>query len=205
MNQSLYDAYKQAQGAFETLKKSPDDPAANLAAGRFHLFVKSDAARGLTHLAKAGDDPLAAAAKLELENPQSPDDQEKLADAWYALAAKETDKELAKKLHSWAFAWYQRAQPGLKGLAAAKADKRLQELAAAGVQPAEIDLDLGVFDDPPAGSSPAARLPRNLLDVVDVDKHAVETIWQRRDGDLIARWRERRDCACRSPSRGATR
>jgi hypothetical protein len=176
-------AYKSAQASFDTLKKSPDDRAANLAVGRFYLFAKHDAARGLTHLAKGSDEPLAAAAKLELTNPQSPAEQEKLASAWWDLAAQATDKDEQKNLKSRSFAWYQRVQPELKGLDAAKADKRLQELADAGVQPAEINLDLGVFDDAP---SAARRLPPNLLDLIDVNLHAVRHVWERRGKEVAA-------------------
>lgn len=185
-NDALFAAYKAAQGAFTTLKTSPDDPAANLAAGRFHLLVKNDAARGLTHLAKGNDAALAAAAKLELANPQTPEEQEQLADAWWNLAAKDDDKETQKKLQARSMAWYQRAQPGLKGLAAAKADKRLHELADAGVQPADINLDLGIFDDSPTATPKPRRLPTNLLDLVDVDAHKVNQSWTRDGSDVVS-------------------
>ncbi len=47
--------YAPAQTALKTLAETPDDPQANLTAGRFFCFVKGDWPTGLVYLAKSND------------------------------------------------------------------------------------------------------------------------------------------------------
>ena len=59
----------------ETLKKvaaNPADADANLAAGRWHCFVKGDWEKGLPMLAKGKDADLSAVAKQDLADPKDP-------------------------------------------------------------------------------------------------------------------------------------
>lgn len=184
--------------AFEVLKQTPDDVAANLTAGNYYLLAKGDAPKALPHLAKSGDTPLASAAKLELTDPQNPIEQEKLADLWWDIASKEPAKESQQKFQSRSLAWYQKAKPYLKGLAVAKADLRMKQMTSAGVQPAATQGDLGIFSRPPgerpampdlSGSPPEAKtveLPKNLIHLVDVDKDSLNQKWERVENGIAA-------------------
>ena len=53
--------FEKVKASLEKLKSSPDDPDANLAAGRFYCLTRGDFARGLPMLAKGSDPALKAA------------------------------------------------------------------------------------------------------------------------------------------------
>jgi len=113
--------------AVETLKEKPDDPAANLTAGKFFCLLKGDWDKGLPLLAKGSDEKLRTVAQQDLANPSEAATQMKLADDWFLLAGNEagTKKML---LSSRAYEWYQKALPMLEGLTKAKVEKRVVEL-----------------------------------------------------------------------------
>jgi hypothetical protein len=76
--------------AEETLKRNPEDRAANDLLGRHWCFREADWSRGLPHLAKGGAVGLSAAARQELELREStaernPGDFIRLASRWWAL------------------------------------------------------------------------------------------------------------------------
>ena len=122
-----FDAYRKA---LDKLEESADDPAANLAAGKYLCFVKQDWDKGLAHLAKGSDESLRQIAELEIAAPANPEEQVKLGDLWWALfeQAKGHEKsEYADRCDK----WYGTALPGLKGLTQTKVAKRIEELAAA--------------------------------------------------------------------------
>ncbi|HLF94795.1 MAG TPA: protein kinase, partial [Planctomycetota bacterium] len=99
-------AHRAAQKDLEKLKANPDDPQANLTAGRFLCLAKKDWPRGLEHLLKGSDKTLREAAAREQT---AGTDGAKLAEAaegW--MAAGEAYREHALDL-------YQSAWPGLSG------------------------------------------------------------------------------------------
>lgn len=147
--QQLQEQYSKAAAAFETLKTNPDDADANLAAGLFVTFVKEDLGRGLPMLAKGSNEQLALAAKAEIVGARTSEQEQKLGEAWWQLAEAERVKDLKEHYQARSFAWYQRAKDGLSGLAKVRAEQRLRDLADAGIKPAELVRDLGIFSRPP--------------------------------------------------------
>ena len=115
-------AYAAVTVALGTLERNPTDPAANLAVGRYFCFVKGNWSKGIPMLALGADAKLKSTAVKELKDVKDPAEQTKLGDAWWELAEKE---EAAKQRAGY---WYQKALPGLTGLAKAAVEKRLEEL-----------------------------------------------------------------------------
>ena len=109
------------QPAIEALGKDMLDPAANLAVGRFHCFIKADWKQGLPMLLNGSDEALKRLAEQELAGGIDP---LPLADAWWALA--ETLEVPAKTIiQQHAADWYRMALPKLVGLVQVKAERRI--------------------------------------------------------------------------------
>lgn len=143
--------------SIETLKGTPDDPAANLAVGRYLCLMKGNWKEGLPMLAKGSDPAIKALASSDILAPATSDAQAALGDAWWDLAqAQPGTGKMTVQVH--AAEWYRKALPELKGLAKAKADKRIAEVALA-----------------------TSRVV-NLLDMIDVDRDAMSGQWKRVDG-----------------------
>jgi hypothetical protein len=122
----LKSACDEAQQAVETLKQTPDDSAANLAAGRYYCFCKNDWAKGLPMLTRGSDSTMKELATKDLGTPQMPEDQVKIGDAWWELAAQKEGTE-RQSVESRAAYWYNRALPHVSGLIKDKIEKRLKE------------------------------------------------------------------------------
>jgi hypothetical protein len=137
-NDAIVAVFKNTKWAFSKLEQAPDDPAANHAVGRFLLLANQEPTRALSCLAKSNDPKLQAAAELEVSQPPSPMEQLELADRWWELAEKESNKEMQRRFQARAGGWYERAKPQLMGLMASKAEQRLSELSAANVSSAEV-------------------------------------------------------------------
>ncbi len=118
---------KEARAA---LAANPDDPAANLTAGRWYCFARGEWEKGLSLLAKGSDVELAEVAEKEMAGPADPSSQMAVGDAWWEQAEKAED-EIKSAVQARVKHWYQRALPGLEGLAKVKVQKRLETLAAA--------------------------------------------------------------------------
>lgn len=115
-----------ATAARDTLKTLPDDPAANLAQGRYLCEVRGDFPAGLKLLAK-GPAPWNAAAALELTPPGTPETRLRAAEAWQAVGS-----PLAGRAK---FVWLGRAArylsqalPVLTGVTKVKAETQLKTL-----------------------------------------------------------------------------
>lgn len=119
-----YDAVDAAQKA---LLANAEDPAANLAVGKYYAMVKSDWQKGASHLAKGSDATIAAAAKLDVAGASDADARVKLGDAWWDAADKAAeDDRIPLKVR--AHHWYKLALSELDGLAKLKIEKRVQEV-----------------------------------------------------------------------------
>jgi len=118
-------AYQLAKASLDTLKSRPDDPEANLTAGKFLCFAKKDWAKGLPLLAKGSDKSLAGLASQDAANPKAATDQVKMADDWLHRAGSEKEPY---KLLLRAHYWYVEALPNLTGLAKAKVLRQLDEI-----------------------------------------------------------------------------
>jgi hypothetical protein len=118
---------KQADAAFQTLRRDPNDPKANLTAGRFLCFTSGDWAAGLPLLTKGSDATLKALAQGELSKPSEPEDMAKVADDWWAIPEKGAGGVTQAQARRRAAFWYQAALPRLKGLKKTAAEARLAE------------------------------------------------------------------------------
>ena len=144
--------------SLEKLKAQPDDPEANLTAGRGLLFVKQDFAQGSTYLAKGGDPDLKGLAEKENAASQDAAAQVALADEWFELANKtETPAEKNAELRR-ADYWYRRASPAVVGLTKAKVDKRIAELAGQVVADSTGQPGISAEESKPASETPVANM-----------------------------------------------
>ncbi|MBL8828719.1 MAG: protein kinase [Planctomycetaceae bacterium] len=116
--------------ARKVLADNADDPAANLALGRYLLFTDNDWEKGPQHLAKGSDDALKELAELTLKAPTTNDAKLALGDAWWAKVEKATGTA-KKEFQFGALYWYEKSLAGLDGLNKAKIDKRVAEAKAA--------------------------------------------------------------------------
>jgi hypothetical protein len=113
--------------ALAVLAKTPDDPAANGAVGRFRCCVQDDWDLGLPHLAKGDDPAVKELAQKDLAEPTDPAERKALADGWFDQAGKEKDaakKAFRRRAHS----WYTEALPDLTGAPLKEARTRVAAL-----------------------------------------------------------------------------
>jgi hypothetical protein len=120
------DAYSRILEAVEQLGDTADDPAANLTAGSYFCFVVQRWDDGLPMLARGSDLRLAEAAQLELQPPQTADQQVAVADLWWELA--QSGGRHSDAMQARAVEWYQRALPELAaGMQRVKAEVRIRQ------------------------------------------------------------------------------
>ena len=122
------------QTALTTLTDKPEDPAANLAVGRYLCFTKGDWDAGLPLLAKSGDGMLRALAKQSVPAPADAPAQMALGDAWFA-AAEAATKKAKPDFEAGAARYYRLALPNLTGLVKVKVEQRLKQLPAPANEP----------------------------------------------------------------------
>ena len=106
----------------------PNDPKANLAAGRFYCFVRNDWDKGLTCLAKCSNAALKRVAESDLNNPSTPEVGTDLGDAWLVLAQRERDPFVKARYQLRATGWYNKALALAKGVLRIKLEKKLEDL-----------------------------------------------------------------------------
>lgn len=153
------------------LKETPDDPAANLAVGRYRCLMKGDWENGLPMLAKGSDAALKTAAIFELSNPTSNDEVVHLGDLWWEAGAKQTDTMYRAALYSHASVHYSKAIEKVTGLRKVQIEKRIAEAA---------KVNSG------ASAKAASAQPGvvNLLKLIDIKRDCVEGQWN--DGEPVA-------------------
>ena len=116
------------KSAEKVLTSNPNDPAANLTAGRYVAFVKGDWDKGSQLLAKSNG-VLKGLAEKELAASSDAKDQAALGDGWFELAQKPDIAKIQSAMRSRASIWYQKALPAIGGgLLKAKIEKRLEEI-----------------------------------------------------------------------------
>jgi len=121
-----WDAFREA---VKVLESNPDDPAANLAAGKYFCMHAGDWLRGLKHLAKCSNSDLRNIALQDLAEPTTGQAQVKLAQGWHNLA-KDAASDERRALLSRAMHWYRQALPNLSSLQRLKVEKMLKEIQA---------------------------------------------------------------------------
>jgi hypothetical protein len=121
------------------LNAKPDDPAANLAVGKYVCFVKGEWENGLPMLAKGDDPALRTPAVFELSKPITPEEIAHLADTWWDLAAKQSDSVAKANATAHAAALYESIIEKITGLRKVQIEKRIAEVAAThGSRPVEL-------------------------------------------------------------------
>jgi hypothetical protein len=122
---------KSATEAELLLAVKQDDPAANLALGRYLCFVKDDWKRGAEFLRKAADPALRDLAAKELAGAKEPEAQAALGDAWDAAAERERVPLQKRRCRGRAAHWYRLALEEATGLLKARVEARLEKLGGA--------------------------------------------------------------------------
>jgi hypothetical protein len=134
--------YAQLKKAEEALAAHPNDPAANLAAGKIHCFSRNTEESwnlGLSLLIKGSDPVLKIVAEAELAvDPATaePADAVRLGDLWFD-AATGASEDVRADCRRRAIHWYQQALPGLQGFNRAKITRRLEDLGASSARETE--------------------------------------------------------------------
>lgn len=112
--------------AEKVLAERPDDPQANLTAGRYLCLIEGDFARALPMLRKGSDALLVALAEAEITQPAEIAEMVTLGHRWWE-ASEEVEEADRRSLQSRAVYWYQRALPGSTGLTRTKVQRRIEE------------------------------------------------------------------------------
>ena len=148
--------WNRVRPSVEKLKESPDDAEACLAAGRYYATA-GKWTEALPLLAKGSAAGLQAAAAKELAKPADAAALAETGDLWAASAEKEP-ATLKAALQERARDFYEKALPGLTGLARARVDKRIAGLIAA--------------------TTPSGGGALNLLALVNLPKDAAAGTWK---------------------------
>lgn len=179
----LYDRYQMVMGAKRTLRAAADDAKAHDVVGWWYAGPLNRWADALPHFAQGSDAALAEIAKEELENP--PTDAEgrmKLADRWYELGQARGDEQREAILRR-AGHWYADVQSGLTGLAAAKVQKRLADLAKLGPTVVELIAEAGPSAPIEEAIRPGAWV--DLIAKISPARDGVQGQWKH-DGDTVS-------------------
>lgn len=179
----LYDRYQMVMGAKRTLRTAADDAKAHDVVGWWYAGPLDRWADALPHFAQGSDPALAEIAKEELDNP--PTDAEsrmKLADRWYDLGQSRGDEQREALLRRAAY-WYAECQAGLTGLAAAKVQKRLGDLAKLGPTVVELIAEAG----PAAPLEEPIRLGAwvDLMAKISPARDGIQGQWKH-DGEVLS-------------------
>ena len=166
--------FPQVKLANALLEKTPDDPEAHLALGRFYALHKGQWAIGLPHLAAGSDAALRALATRELAAPVDGLDQAALGDTWWDIAEKATG---LTRTHARAHAatWYERSKKSLSGITLTRIQSRLQS--AAGGAPSTAPAPLATVAN--------GKNTVNLLGLLDPAKDAGEGSWKMENNALV--------------------
>ena len=95
--------------ATELLKDNPDDPAANLAAGKYLGFTRMAWAKAVPYLAKGSDGQLRQLAEAEQQDPADSVGMEALGDLWLEHAENDADPADQLICYRRAATWYQQS------------------------------------------------------------------------------------------------
>lgn len=147
--------------ALEILAKRPDDPEANLIAGRHFSLEREDWQRGLAMLAKSSDTALR---NLAIDDIARAREESELAKLWQAAAQRQSGLTRQRMLDRAAY-WYVESLP--------KLDESAQPIALRHILTiAEKNSAVGLNESV------------ELLPLVDIDRHKLRGEWER-NGDEI--------------------
>jgi hypothetical protein len=162
--------FRELKPALEQLKSQPNDPEANLIVGRYLCFSKGEWQAGVSHLAKASDKALQAAAQAESPSPADGAARKRAGDAWYEFAqgkGRTLQKSVLLAVHSRSAHWYWLALSDMAGLNKPLVEKRLTEIEAKLPTPVvlwhvirqPVNTDGGVWVFPDGGGVVASVAP----------------------------------------------
>ena len=134
-------AFQTAKPSLEKLATTPEDPDANLAAGKFLCYVRNQWDLGLPMLAKGSDTAIKSLVALDKAAGNEAEAKTKVADAWWEIG--QSQNGIAKRgiLRRAAY-WYDQSLPTLTGLTRPLAQKRFDEASAGGRQGMAKAVDL---------------------------------------------------------------
>lgn len=179
----LYDRYQLVMGAKRTLRSAADDTKAHDIVGWWYAGPLNRWADALPHFAQGSHAALAEIAKAELDSPPSDaESRMKLADRWYDLGQSLGDEQREALLRR-AGHWYSEAQPALTGLAAAKVQKRLGDLAQLGPTVVELIAEAGPAATLEEPIRPGAWV--DLIAKISPARDGVQGQWKH-DGDTVS-------------------
>ncbi|MCA9269200.1 MAG: hypothetical protein KDA41_12050, partial [Planctomycetales bacterium] len=122
----LREKYRRMTAAKSKLEQDPADGPANSVVGEFLALYKLKWSDALPYLAKGGDASMAAAAKLDLADPDAASDQLAVANSWFELGQlRDAEPQEQGAMLARAQTYYSQAIGELKGLDQAQARKRL--------------------------------------------------------------------------------
>jgi hypothetical protein len=129
----------------ETLARNAEDPAANLAVGRYECLLRGNWTAGLPLLGKGSDASLRDLAAKDLATPETGEARLAVGDGWWTLAEKESGEAKANAQRRAAF-WYAKARDQLAGLIKQRVELRIAQaeggVAAAAPKSASKDATL---------------------------------------------------------------
>jgi len=123
----LAKAYAEVEKAVAVLQKTPADPGANLALGKYLCFTRGKWDKGLPLLARGSDGALKVLAQKELDPDLQLIERVPIGDAWWDLSLK-ADETTRRAFQARAAYWYRAAVNDLTGLTKDKVEKRLRQL-----------------------------------------------------------------------------
>jgi hypothetical protein len=177
----LANSYTSLSPALAKLRTDPNDPAANLALGKFQAFTKGDWQSGLPRIAVGSDPNLKDPAIRDQAAASNPEDRVALADAWWDLADQQTGPA-RRNLRLRAAGWYQLAAANLSGLEKINAERRLAEATADGSTPPPVvpgDAMHGVAVENETDAREAGQV------IADVQRHYPDSVRDVRQFDLL--------------------
>jgi hypothetical protein len=136
-----------AAKAEATIGKNPDDPEANLALGRYLLFVKKDEPAALSCLRKGSSPAWRDVATAELAKPGTPEAMLEVGEGWLGLGDKEKSTVGKARCQERAIVWLERGFLSAGGLTKAKIKKKLSDLGRIEEPSAEGLLGRWFFDE----------------------------------------------------------
>lgn len=175
--------YTQVKLAKETLAKTPNDPVANLAVGKYYGYSKGEWDYALTYLAKGSDPLLQKLAAQDLDPRLAADGPGlvKLADAWWELAENMPGRA-GRNVRKHAQERYQTASGVISGLTLKRINERIAQT---NLEASNTSAIAGTANSPPAYG---AGKEVDLLALVEVEKDVPERggKWLLREGKLCS-------------------
>ncbi len=118
------------QQILQKLENNPDDPKANLEAGKYYCFELGDWSQGLPKLAASSDRKLRPLARAELAKPQELKKRLDLADRWWDVAEGQPG-DAKKRVREHAAGLYQAILPELDATEQFRVQLRIQQVGGA--------------------------------------------------------------------------